>query len=216
MKNKLEYRLFGRVKSRKKIDRDKYKNILDKYNTFDLNIKDNNILDIGTGYGESSLYLSKKYLKSKIYTCDKYINGNFNLLKKIEEENLQNIRVHDGNVYEVLDQININKYFNSIYIFFPDPWPKKKHNKRRLIDVYFLKKIFNYLKPNGNIYISTDSVNYFNSILLSCYKTKNMYNWVNQHCMFKNYKDYFPFETKYYKKAINSGRLPLFLILEKL
>ena len=216
MKNKLEYRLYGRVKSRKKIDRDKYKNILDKYNTFDLNIKDNNILDIGTGYGESSLYLSKKYLKSKIYTCDKYINGNFNLLKKIEEENLQNIRVHDGNVYEVLDQININKYFNSIYIFFPDPWPKKKHNKRRIVSDIFLQKIYPYIKNKGLIYIATDSSSYIKAILKCIYRQKDIYKWINQNGIHLSIKDFLHIDTKFYKKAIINGKNPSLFILKKI
>ena len=100
--------------------------------------------------------------------------------------------------------------------FFPDPWPKNRHAKRRLITSDFLIKLHKILKESGNIYIATDSTIYIRFILNSIYKCKKYFNWVNQSEINLSIKDYFDIETKYYKKAINSQRKPSLFILRKL
>ena len=103
-----------------------------------------------------------------------------------------------------------------VWIFFPDPWPKKKHFKRRLINDDFLKKIYNFMNSKSRIYIVTDSVSYTYSIIKTIYKNKNLFEWVNQNLLYLCLKDYYYLETKYYKKAIISGENPSILILEKI
>ena len=210
-------RLFGRTRgrSKKKIDLKKYLEKVDKFKFQNCNNKLDYILDIGSGYGETSIFLAKKFSDKIIISCEKYIDGNIILLKNIEQNKISNIRLHNGNVYDVLESIN-TKCFQHVWIFFPDPWPKNKHAKRRLINSNFLIRLHKILKQNSEIYIATDSTIYIRFILNSIYNCKDYFMWLNQSEMNLLIKDYFDIETKYYKKAINSQRKPSLFILRKL
>ena len=210
-------RLFGRTRgrSKKKIDLKKYNQTVAnyKFQNFDKNLE--YILDIGTGYGETSIFLAKKFINKVVISCEKYIDGNITLLKNIEKNNIKNIQLHNGNVYDVLEKAN-EKYISVVWIFFPDPWPKNRHAKRRLITSDFLIKLHKILKENGDIYIATDSTIYIRFILNSIYNCKEYFYWLNQYEINLNIKDYLDIETKYYKKAINSQRKPSLFILRKI
>ena len=210
-------RLFGRTRgrSKKKINLKNYYETVEKFKFQNFNEKFDYILDIGTGYGETSVFLANKFIDKIVISCEKYIDGNINLLKNIEKNKIHNIRLYNGNVYDVLENTN-KKYFKLVWIFFPDPWPKNRHAKRRLITSDFLLKLHKILKDNSEIHIATDSTIYVRFILNSIFNCKDYYLWLNQSKMNLNIKDYFNIETKYYKKAINSQRKPSLFILRKL
>jgi tRNA (guanine-N7-)-methyltransferase len=210
-------RLFGRTRgrSKKKNHLKNYYETVDKYKFKNFNNETEYILDVGTGYGETSVFLAKQFPDKVIISCEKYIDGNIILLKNIENNKIKNILLHNGNVYDVLERIN-KKSFKLIWIFFPDPWPKNRHAKRRLVTSDFLVKLHKNMKENSEIYIATDSVIYVRFILNSIYKCKDYFLWVNQSKINLGIKDYFDIETKYYKKAINSQRKPSLFILRKL
>ncbi len=210
-------RLFGRTRgrSKKKINLNNYYEVLVKYKFQNFNEKSEYILDVGTGYGESSIFLAKQFPDKVVLSCEKYIDGNIILLKYVQKNNINNILLHNGNVHNIIEITN-KEYFNLVWIFFPDPWPKNRHAKRRLITSEFLIKLHKILKENSEIYIATDSTIYVRFILNSIYKCKKYFNWVNQSEINLSIKDYFDIETKYYKKAINSQRKPSLFILRKL
>ena len=210
-------RLFGRTRgrSKKKINLENYYKKVNKFKFQNFNEQLEYILDIGTGYGETSIFLAKQFPDKIVISCEKYIDGNIILLKNIQKNNINNIQLHNGNVYDVLERTN-KKHFNLVWIFFPDPWPKNRHAKRRLITSDFLIKLHKILKENSEIYIATDSTIYVRFILNSIYKCKYYFNWVNQSEMNLHIKDYHDIETKYYKKAINSQRKSSLFILRKL
>ena len=143
-------RLFGRTRgrSKKKINLKNYYEIVDKYKFQNFNKETEYILDVGTGYGETSIFLAKQFPDKVIISCEKYIDGNIILLKNIENSKKKNIQLHNGNVYDVLDRAN-RECFSLVWIFFPDPWPKNRHAKRRLITSEFLVKLHNTLKENS-------------------------------------------------------------------
>ncbi len=215
-KNKI--RLFGRTRGRgnKNVSFEEYLNILEKYRINEVKENIKYILDIGTGYGETSLFLSKNYKDQTIISCEKYIDGNLNLIKEIQQQNITNIKIHPGNVYEILDKLGNRKIFEKIWIFFPDPWPKKKHFKRRLITLNFLKILHQNLNEDGEICIATDSISYTRQIINNIYLAKEYFNWINQNEAHLNITDIFKVETKFYKKAINDGRQPILLVLKKI
>ncbi len=215
--NNYTNRLFGRTRgrSKKKINLKNYYATVDKYKFKNFNEKSEYILDVGTGYGETSIFLAKQFPDKIVISCEKYIDGNIILLKNIQKNNINNILLHNGNVYNIIEITN-KKYFNLVWIFFPDPWPKNRHAKRRLITCDFLIKIHKTLKENGEIYIATDSTIYVRFILNSICRSKEYFLWVNQSKINLSIKDYFDIETKYYKKAINSQRKPSLFILRKL
>ena len=213
-----KYRVYGRTRSRgkKNITKEKYLLKTEKYKIKRLYKNINYILDIGSGYGESTIFLSNNNKKNIIISCENYINGNLNLVNKIENYGISNIRIYPGNVNQFLDDLNKQIKLKKIYILFPDPWPKKKHIKRRLITNDFLKKLYIFLKQNGEIVIATDSFSYSKQIFKSIFNVKNLFNWKNQRNMYLGLNDYYNLETKYYNKAIISGRKPSIFILRKI
>ena len=215
--NNYKNRLYGRTKGRsnKKIDIENYSELIQKFSVSKLDKNKSYILDIGSGYGETSVFFASLYKKDTIIACDKYINGNFNLVNQIQKKNITNIRLHSGNVIDILENNKKKKFFSLVSIFFPDPWPKKKHYKRRLISKSFLEILHPFIKNKGRICIVTDSISYSRSIINCIYSTK-LYYWSNQKTQYIDVKNYYNVETKYYKKAIISGRKPILFILTKI
>ena len=217
-KREANYRIFGRTLGRtnNKFSIEYYHELLSPFKFYKLSKKENYILDVGSGYGETTMYFANKYSNYKIIACEKYINGNFNLVKKIKQDDINNILIHNGNVHEILDKSEKFNFFDKVFIFFPDPWPKNKHHKRRLINFSFFEKIYEFVSHNGKIYIVTDSDLYKRIIFNSLYESKHLFRWLNHSKLNLSIKDYFDLETKFYKKAIISKRKPTLFILQKL
>ncbi len=215
---KYKNRLYGRVRgrSKKNISTKSYLKILEKYKLFNFDKDKSYILDIGTGFGETSIFLAKKFKDFTIIACEKYIDGNLSLINNLKKENIYNIKIHPGNVHDLLDTIDIEEYFKNVWIFFPDPWPKKKHHKRRLITHAFLEKLYPFVNKDGEICIITDIHSYTRFILNNMHLSKNKYEWKNQAKFYLGLKDYYDIDTKFYKKAIISGRKPSLFILKKI
>ena len=215
---KFKYKLFGRFKGRKKTY---LKNLHDfneyKFNvSTDFNKKNYNILDIGSGSGENAIYLSKKYPQAKIITCELYEDGNINLYNQIISNKIYNIRLFQGNVLEFLDQIGHIFFFDEIWILFPDPWPKVRHQKRRLINNVFFNKIASFQKNSGKLFIASDSHSYIQSIIKTIYDLQHLYSWQNQRLEEWDYDNLELPRTKYYKKAKKLYRKSMFFKLNKI
>jgi tRNA (guanine-N7-)-methyltransferase len=146
-----------------------------------------NIIDIGAGYGESTLAISKTDSGKQIIACEKFIDGINKIAEKSFLHSLNNISIFHGNVHQLLDEYCPHNSISEIWILFPDPWPKKRHFKRRLINVNFFKKIKIFLKKDAIIHIASDSKSYISDILLSIHQVKKEFKWVNQN---KNEWDY--------------------------
>ena len=180
-----KYKLFGRSKGRKR-----NKNLLlNNLNEFDFNIKKNlnkksfNILDIGSGNGENAIYLSKLYPNSKIITCEIFEDGYINLINQINELHIHNIRLFKGNALQLLDELKKNIIFNQVWILFPDPWPKKKHHKRRLINHTFLNYIHNFLKDTldeMSLYFAIGLSSVVILLFWFVYKTDYLSNYISR------------------------------------
>ena len=205
MKKKL---YFGRVKSRKisKIKENSFKKYLKTKNINSLNLKKKLILEIGIGMGENLIYLSKKNIKKNIIGVDPFKNGMVNVSDYCINNNIKNIYL-----YPYVFQKFINKFkklrFDIIYILFPDPWPKKRHKKRRIVNEEFLKKIIEILKKKGKIFFSTDNLDYFINV-----KTI-MKNFPN--IKVKKINKIVTIKTKFYLKAEKKGNKINSLLVSK-
>ena len=209
-----KYRLFGRSKGRGKKSEITASAIDIKIKN--LKSSNYNIIDIGTGYGESAIEFAKLDKKKFVIACEKYIDGINNIAKNAKNESLKNLFIFNGNVHQFLDECCKKSTISEIWILFPDPWPKNKHFKRRLIDINFLKKLKKFLKKNGIIHIASDSKSYISQILKSVFEAKNYYLWINQSKEEWDYKNLSLPQTKYYKKALKNGLNPLYLKLVKI
>ena len=124
------------------------------------------------------------------------------LFNKAQLNSLENIYIYQGNIHQMLDEYCQEESISEIWILFPDPWPKKRHFKRRLIDKLFFKKIYRYLKFGGIINIASDSKSYISQILRNVYLVKEDFQWLNQTKLEWNYNVEILPETKYYRKAL--------------
>ena len=217
-KEQYKYKLFGRFKGRKK--NNKY--VLNFLNDLNINIKKDihknnyNILDIGSGSGENAIYLSNIYPNAQIIACELFKDGNINLCNQIILNKIKNISLFQGNVLKFLDILNQKSIFDEIWILFPDPWPKVRHQKRRLINSKFIVFLHFYLKKNASLVMVTDSRSYKRSILNVIYNLKNMYFWENQNFEDWNYDLLDLPRTKFNQKAIKSNRNSMIFKLNRI
>ena len=156
------------------------------------------ILEIGFGNGENIIKLAKENLNNLYIGSEVYLAGIGHLIGNIKKDNLSNIKIINGDVRYFLEEVK-QPLFDEIVIICPDPWPKVKHHKRRMINDEFLKLIYPTIKAKGNLYISTDWKNYAESITDVL---KNSKIFVNKNLVSNTV--FTP--TKFQKKAITEGR----------
>lgn len=126
------------------------------------------MLDIGCGYGESLLNYATLNPDTICIGCEVYLNGLLNIVRSIKRYGMTNVFLCNQDVRKFLSDFasisyNNNEYllkFNHIFILFPDPWPKSKHSKRRLVNVQFILLLLGLLVKNGTIVCATDHEDY--------------------------------------------------------
>ncbi len=122
------------------------------------------IMEIGFGMGEATAIIAKNHPNNGYIAVDVHPPGIGKLLARIVENDLTNLKVIEEDVHVVLRHMIADKSLDGIHLFFPDPWPKKKHNKRRIVNEGFLALIYPKIKKGGFIHIATDWVPYAVSI----------------------------------------------------
>ncbi len=202
-------RSFGRIKSRRLSDHknDLLKDLLPTYEISpqDLSTK-KVVLEIGFGFGDFIFEKAKKSPQTLFFGAEPHLNGVVNLLAKLEAEPLPNLKISRDDVRVLLKKFS-DKTFDQVYILFPDPWPKSKHFKRRLITTEFLDEVLSPKIKNGaKLTIATDHDSYKTWILAEVAKSKK-FSW-----QANSKKDWqiFPDDwvtTKYQKKAAKEGRV---------
>jgi len=118
------------------------------------------ILEIGFGMGTSTAEIAKSNLNKNYIAIEVHSPGVGNLLKLIQEDDISNLKIIQHDAVEVLNLMIRNDSLDGIHIFFPDPWPKKRHHKRRLIQSNLLKLIAQKIKKTGYLHIATDWEDY--------------------------------------------------------
>jgi tRNA (guanine-N7-)-methyltransferase len=118
------------------------------------------VIDIGFGNGESTVAIALAHPEWNIIGIDVYQPGVGNLLRQLAENNIYNVRVFCCDAVEVLQNIIASNSVHRVQIFFADPWPKKRHHKRRLIQSEFVKVIVDRLQQGGELVLATDWQNY--------------------------------------------------------
>ena len=122
------------------------------------------IMEIGFGMGEATAIIAKNHPNNGYIAVDVHPPGIGKLLARIVENDLTNLKVIEEDVHVVLQHMIADESLDGVHLFFPDPWPKKKHNKRRIVNEGFLSLIHPKIKKGGFIHIATDWVPYAVSI----------------------------------------------------
>ena len=123
------------------------------------------ILEVGFGMGETTAEIAAAHPHNDYLAIEVHTPGVGSLLKQIDERGLTNIRIVQHDAVEVLEHMVAPATLDGVHIFFPDPWPKKRHHKRRLLKPSFVQLLASKLKPAGYIHVATDWADYAREVL---------------------------------------------------
>jgi len=166
-----------------------------------------NILDIGFGTGTSTknLYSSDQ---NNYFCIESYMQGINNLKKYTKLNKIKNICIFHGDAIDIISELLPDGSIDEILIFFPDPWPKTKHHKRRLINPYTLNLFFSKLKKDGILHFATDHIIY-------AYNAKNMFEkFIGKKILFNANRRRRPI-TNYEKRGLRKKNFVFDLIIKK-
>lgn len=169
------------------------------------------ILEIGSGMGETTAAIAQRFPDNDYLAIEVHTPGIGSLLKLIDLYDLRNLRIIQYDAVEVLDKMIDKESLHGAHIFFPDPWPKKRHHKRRLIQPMFVALLCERIKSGGYLHIATDWQDYAEQILAVL---------SNESSLINNNKDYAqrpasrPF-TKFEQRGIKLGHQVWDLIFTK-
>ncbi len=166
-----------------------------------------NILEIGFGTGSSVVDLYRRK-KERYFCIESYEIGVENINNFIKENSIKDIYVFLGDAIEIIESKFPDNSLDEILIFFPDPWPKNKHRKRRILNNFSLNMFFSKLKMNGLIHFATDHINYAYTVrgLISKYTNKKQ--------LFSTNRRYRPI-TNYERRGIRRNNFVFDIILQK-
>ena len=207
---KQEIRTFGRRHGKKLSARQQWllDNILPTLLPKNESGNELNILEIGFGAGEHLRELAIKNPEKIIIGAEPFMNGVASLLSAITDENnsirpeYKNIRIYPDDVRKFLK--DTDSKFKQIWILHPDPWPKAKHEKRRLLHSEFIKSLSDHLANKGEIIIGTDHWEYYDWIIQEIKKTKLKIDILNIPVI----------QTRYQNKNMAETNHPKYLIIK--
>ena len=154
----------------------------------DVFVNDNPLVfEIGFGMGDSLAQMAKDNPDHNFIGVDVHLPGIGTLLRKIDEMNLCNIRVFQDDAKLVLEECITNSSIAKVQIFFPDPWHKKRHHKRRLIQADFIQSLLPKIKKGGLIHLATDWKEYADQMMEVLCDTKELINQTGSSNFTKEY-----------------------------
>jgi tRNA (guanine-N7-)-methyltransferase len=169
------------------------------------------IIEIGFGMGTATALMAEKNPETNYLGLEVYRLGIGRLLWEIEKRNLANIRIVEGDAAEILPERIGESSAAGFHIFFPDPWPKKRHHKRRLVKRPFTDLLASRLAPGGYIYMVTDWEDYGDWALAELAATPGLRN---KYPGFSPPQPWRP-ETKFERKGIEKQHRVRELFFEK-
>lgn len=167
-------------------------------------IEDEAWFEIGFGGAEHLIWQAKHNPQAHILGVEPFLNGIVKAVKGIEDNALKNVSLYRGDARDVIDLIPDNA-LDKVFVLFPDPWHKKRHHKRRLIQDDFVAQIHRILKPNGIFRFGSDIIHYVDWAITRIHRHGG-FDWsAQQQSNWRTRPDDWP-ETRYLQKAIREGR----------
>lgn len=169
-------------------------------------------LEVGFGGGEHMVHQAKTYPDVGIIGCEPYINGVAMLLGKIREAGVSNVAIHPGDardMFDVLPEQSIDKAF----LLYPDPWPKKRHHRRRFVTQEHLEPLAKVLKPGAIFRVATDIEDYVRQTMEEVPKAG--FEWLAESAddWRNSWDDWI--STRYEQKALREGRTPHYMTFRR-
>ena len=170
-------------------------------------------LEVGFGGGEHLAFHAARGPKTGFIGAEPFVNGVAKLLALIESDQLTNIRVHHGDARPMIETLPAGA-FSRIFVLHPDPWPKKRHYKRRMISPWFFDEAARLLKSRGVLRVASDIPDYVRWTLMHAQRAANFSWTAEQADDWRRRPDDWP-QTRYEAKAIREGRPPAYLIFRR-
>lgn len=166
-------------------------------------------LEIGFGSGEHLLWQARANPGWDFIGCEPFLNGMASLLGHVEKEKISNIRLHDGDARDLLGWLPAAS-LDRVFILFPDPWPKKRHAKRRLVSADFLAALARVMKQGSELRFASDIPDYVAGALLAA-QASGAFEWTATRAADWRGRpaDWPP--TRYETKALAQGRPSAYL-----
>jgi tRNA (guanine-N7-)-methyltransferase len=175
--------------------------------------KQKTIVELGMGNGASLANRAKIEPKNHYIGCEVYKNGLASLVRTLEENNIQNLQICHDDARDLLENTP-KKSIDELIILYPDPWPKNKQKKRRIINQELLNLAHKTIKDDGVLFIATDIPDYMMWILREIYNHEIFFptaispeEWATPPLWWHS--------TKYEQKAIQQGRKPWYITFKK-
>jgi len=154
------------------------------------------ILEIGFGMGETTAAIAALHPENDYLGIEVHTPGVGSLLKAIEEEGLTNVRIVQHDAVEVLCHMIGHGTFDGVHVFFPDPWPKKRHHKRRLLQPAFVALLVERMKRGAYLHVATDWQEYAEYVLAVLKNNPLLENTAMDYAPRPAYRPQTKFETR--------------------
>ena len=163
-------------------------------------------LEIGFGTGHSLLAAAKQYPEINFIGAETHLPGIGALLAGMEAESVSNIRLYHADVVEVMAQCLLPESLAGIQIFFPDPWPKRRHHKRRLVQPSFVAECVLKLEPGGVLHLATDWEDYAQHMLRVLSGVPDLQNLAGKG-QFATRSAHRPLATRFERRGTQAGHV---------
>lgn len=173
---------------------------------------DQHWLEIGFGGGEHLAHQAARNPNVGLIGCEPFINGVAMLLGKLRGAGVDNIAVHPGDARDLFDVI-APESLDRVFLLYPDPWPKKKHHRRRFVTPEFLGPLNSIMKPGATLRIATDIEDYVRQSLQEVPKAGFIWTSKRPSDWREPWSDWH--STRYEQKALREGRTPHYLTFRK-
>ncbi len=171
-------------------------------------------LEIGFGSGEHLIEQASAHPEIGFIGCEPFLNGVVAALAGIERERLANVRVRRGDVQTLLEAAP-DAFFSRVFVLYPDPWPKRRHNKRRVVSEAMIAALARVLRPGGELRFATDIDDYAGWTLRRCLASPH-FRWAAERA--EDWRTPWPEwrPTRYEAKAVKAGRGAVYLTFVRL
>lgn len=170
-------------------------------------------LEVGFGGGEHMVHQAAAHPEAGIIGCEPYINGVAMLLGKIRKAGVDNVAVHPGDVRDLFDVLP-DACIARVFLLYPDPWPKKRHHRRRFVTPEYLEPLARVMQPGAELYVATDIADYVRQTLEEV--PRHGFNWLAEGP--EDWREPWGgwLSTRYEQKALREGRVPHYLTFRRI
>lgn len=169
-------------------------------------------LEIGFGAGEHLVHMAARYPEVGLIGCEPYINGVATLLGRIRRADVSNLAVHPGDVRDLFDVLPDGS-LTKVFLNYPDPWPKKRHHRRRFVTPEHLEPLSRVMANGAELRVATDIPDYVRQTLEQV--PRHGFEWLAEapDDWRRPWDDWL--STRYEQKALREGRVPHYLTFRK-